>query len=255
MFTSFGMKHVVAFSVALASCFLIGPRAYAKFPPKIKQAVYAAYPPAKPHKALETAYEQPDPSKMRGCVVLERGGVPAEQARFFISWQEYDYRGVVIHPGKGDKMTTRRGAPYTYLQRGDVMAVAGIKYFYRTVYLKLLSSDIYVPEGKAKGKRHSRVTVMLGFKFPKKVIKEDDAEEVIRTIEKWLAPFPDLKEAQAYSTKIKGKAGEAEEESKTTMSDEERIKDLEQEIEATRKQLLEAEEEMRKMKEEKGKEN
>lgn len=241
--------------MALAFCLLLAMPAQAKFPPKIEQAMYAAYPPAEPHRALETAYEQPDPSKMRGYVVLERGGIPAERARFFISWQEYDYRGVVIHLDKDEKMTTRRGAPYTYLQRGDVMAVAGIKYFHRTVYLKLLSSDTYVPENKAKGKRHSRVTVMLGFKFPKKVIKEDDAEEVIGSIEKWLTPFPDVKEAQAYVTKIRGEAGEASKASKATVSEEERIRSLEQKIEATRQQMLEAEEEMRKIREEREKQD
>lgn len=235
--------------MALAFCLLLVMPAQAKFPPKIKEAVYDTYPPAEPQRALETAYEQPDPSKMRGFVVLEQGGIPAEQARFFISWQEYDYRGVVIHLDKDDKMTTRRGAPYTYLKRGDVMAVAGIKYFYRTVYLKLLSSDVYIPENKRKEKRHSRVTVMLGFRFPKKIMKEDNAKEVISTIEKWLRPFPNVEEAKAYAKKIKEEAGIAGEEGKATMSDEERIKDLEQKIEDTRQQLLEAEEEKRSIEE------
>ena len=258
------MRPLIAFSMVLAFCLLLVMPAQAKFPPKIKEAVFDAYPPAEPHRALETAYEQPDPSKMKGFVVLEQGGIPAEQARFFISWQEYDYRGVVIHLEKDDKMTTRRGAPYTYLKRGDVMAVAGIKYFHRTVYLKLLSSDIYMPETKRKEKRHSRVTVMLGFRFPKKIMKEDNAKEVISAIEKWLRPFPNVKEAKAYAKEIKGevgvageasKASQAGQASKVTASEEEQIKRLEEKIEATRKQLLEAEEEMRKMKEETGEEN
>ena len=52
MFTSFGMRQTIAFTIAFASCFLIVPQAQAKFPPKIKEVVYSTYPPAKPQRAL-----------------------------------------------------------------------------------------------------------------------------------------------------------------------------------------------------------
>lgn len=162
---------------------------YAGMPQKISDAINVNFPKADPHRGLEVAYENVDPSKIHCYVVVEQGGIPAERARYFISWDDYDYRGVVVHLDKDEKIATRSGAPYAYLQKDDVMMVADVKYFNDTIYFKLISADIYKPEAKLSEKKFSRVTVMLGFKFPKRIIKSGDAEFVIKEILRWLNPI------------------------------------------------------------------
>lgn len=231
-------------------------------PPAINEAVLKDYTPAIWHRGLETAYEGVDVSKLKKFVVIEQGGVPAERARHFITWSDYDYRGSVIHVDDGDRISTRRGRPYTYLQRGDIMAVAGIKYYRTTVYLKLISADVYVPRNRQLDKRHSRVTVMLGFKFPGDVIKGDDAKAVMAEIGSWLRPFSNLEEAKAYASGLRDeKAYLAEGEGATAevpsapagaeTPQDAKVKSLEEKIERARRDLDEAERELKTMKESK----
>ena len=227
-------------------------------PKGINTAVLTDYTPAIENRGLETAYVDPDPSKFRNFVVIEKGGIPAERARHFVTWAEYDYRGVVIHVDEDDRITTRRGRPYTYLRPGDVMAVAGVKYFSNTIYLKLISDDVYVPLKRSHDKRHSRVTVMLGFKFPKGVIKGDDAEAVIAEMGKWLKPFPSLSKARAYGVQLKGEevyaAAPAKQGAPSKVSpaakevEDEKMKSLEEKIDKARRELDEAEEELNSIK-------
>lgn len=266
------MKTLIAIVIAVFTAGVFST-AHA-MPSAIDEAVLKAYTPAIWHHGLETAYEQPDPSKLRSFVVVEKGGIPVERARFYITWGEYDYRGAVVHVGKGSSISTRRGSPYAYLQRGDVMAVAGIKYFNRTVYLKLISADVYVPERRRYDKRHSRVTVMLGFDFPKETIKDDDADAVLATLSAWIKPFPNLIDAEAYAAGIRpSKAaiaatddapaskerpavGKASDESALTASSgaqgaqlgDAKMKSLEEKIEKARRELDEAERELKTMK-------
>lgn len=185
------MRRIFVFSSILLAAFLFALTAHARLPAKIAEALAASYAPAEDHSALHSAYSPPDASKLHGYVVVLKGGIPAERARFFISWEDYDYRGAVVQVDK-EEATTRRGRPYTYLEKGDVMAVAEIEQSGSTIYLKLISPEIYKPAERQTEKRFSRVTVMLGFKFPKEVIKNDDAEEVLKKIGEWLKPFPNL---------------------------------------------------------------
>lgn len=189
--------------LAVFALFAVCPSpAHAKIPPKIMAAVVGTYPPAEDHPGLQSAHEEPIAGKLHGYVVVEQGGIPAERARFLISWEQYDYRGAVVDLRKGGLVETRRGEIYTYLQRGDVMAVAGIKEFAGTIYLKLLSADVYTPENRRSEKRHSRVTVMLGFRLPKEVLAGDDAEWVLGKMKEWLKPFQDVDAAKAYAAKL-----------------------------------------------------
>jgi hypothetical protein len=248
------MKRIILVTALLAVSCLAAASAIAGPPQKIMAAVDTAYTPAMPHRGLESAYVQPEPQMMRTYVVVEKGGIPVERARYFISWDDYDYRGAVIHLNKGEEITTRRGAPYAYLQRGDVMAVADIKYLGHTVYLKLLSADAYIPENRTGEKRFSRVTVELGFKFPKEVFESDNAEEVLKKLGEWLKPFPNVEAAKAYG----GGAREAREVGKPVVAekpaaaaaDDEKLKSLEQKIDEAKKQMDEAEKEMQKLKKE-----
>ena len=235
---------------------------------EVDQTILKEYTPAIWNKGLETAYVEPDPAKFRSFVVVERGGIPAERARYFITWSDYDYRGVVIHLSEDDKITTRRGSPYTYLKRGDVMAVAGIKYFNRTIYLKLISAEVYLPPNRIRDKRHSRITVMLGFKFPKSVIEDGDADAIISVMNQWLRPFSDLAEAKAYAGGMRDEQkyltveGGAEDAGDGVVAvpvaaagaeaaDSGKIDNLEDKIENARKELDEAQRELDSLKKQK----
>ena len=169
--------------------------------------------------------------------------------------REYDYRGVTVHMADDGRITTRRGKPYTYLQRGDVMAVAGVKFFHNTIYLRLLSANVYIPENKRKEKRYSRVTVMLGFKFSKKDLESGGAKKILAAIEEWVKPFMNESDAKAYAAGLKDeKAFEATATPaaavgvSATGNTDERMKSLEDKINAAKKQMDEAEAEIKALK-------
>ncbi|MBT3181065.1 MAG: hypothetical protein HN337_00995 [Deltaproteobacteria bacterium] len=246
--------------------------ASAKVSANVRKMVASNYPAAAENKSLLTAHDPFQMDALRGFVVLKKGGIPMERARHFISWQEYDYRGVVVHLDKNDKITTRRGRPYGYLQRGDVLAVAELKYFRNTIYLKLITPDVYIPDSRQSEKRHSRVTVMLGFRFPKEVFKSDNVAAVMAGLKQWLEPFNNLNEAKAFGAGLKLVKAEqmveteenvqTEEEYKTKVKamgvekavDEEKIKKeakmevLEDKIDAAKRQMEEAEKEIKELK-------
>lgn len=175
---------------------------WAKGPSKIWEEFERTYQPADWHRALESAYEQPNPSKLRGYVVLMRGGIPAERAAFYISWSDYDYRGVTID---GDKVTTRRGQPYTYLQTGDVLAIADTDRMGRILYLKLITPEVYIPENRANQKHHSRATTQIAFKMPKDVYKGDDAGKAMELLGEWFKPFTNIDDAKSFAVSLTGK--------------------------------------------------
>jgi len=253
-------KFFWAFNVLWTMLFL-GGVSMAAVPPKIEELLASTYPPAMPSKALDTAHYDLNIDTLKGYVVMEQGGIPAERARFFIEWQEYDYRGVVVHLDEDNKVTTRRGSPYCYLQRGDVLAVAGMKIFNRTVYLKLITPKIYIPELRSTEKRYSRVTVMLGFRLPKEIYNSDDASAAIELIEKWLKPFKDYDSAAAYALTIRAQAALTEVEKELTLEEkaaknvktsdktrEEKIENLESKIEAAQREMEEAQKQMEELK-------
>lgn len=196
-------RFALVFSVIALSQFVFSIAAFAKLPPNIEKEVMEAYPPAEDHRALKNAYYQPDSTKLKGFVVVEKGGIPAERARFFVTFQDYDYRGVVVDLPKDARISTRRGSIYAYLQRGDVMAVVDVTSLGRTIYFKLMSANVYVPEERKTEKHFSRVTLMLGFTFPKDVFKSDDAGQVIDTLAGWIKPFKNVDEAEAYALGIR----------------------------------------------------
>lgn len=196
-------RFALVFSVIALSQLVFSVAAFAKLPPNIEKEVMEAYPPAEDHRALKNAYYQPDSTKLKGFVVVEKGGIPAERARFFVTFQDYDYRGVVVDLSKDARISTRRGSIYAYLQRGDVMAVVDVTSLGRTIYFKLMSANVYVPEERKTEKHFSRVTLMLGFTFPKDVFKSDDAGQVIDTLAGWIKPFKNVDEAEAYALGIR----------------------------------------------------
>lgn len=167
---------------------------------KIRQEFDGLYVPAQANYGLERAVVAPDPSKWGSFVVLMKGGLPAERAAFYINWGDYDYRGVTVD---GEKVSTRRGSVYTFMQKGDVMAVAGTDKMGRSLYLKLITPDVYIPENRQSDKRHSRATNMINFKLPKDVYKSDDAERAMQLLEEWFKPFKNLDEAVNFGVSLK----------------------------------------------------
>lgn len=159
--------------------------AAADLPPRIAAALLQYYPPAVWHRGLETAHESLDRTKLRGFVTVRKEGIPAERARFFISWQEYDYRTALVENGQ---VTTRRGNVYAYVMPGTTMTVTAIESFGRNIYLRLITPDVYVPPEHGGDKRHARVTVRFGIRFPQEVFDRDDAATVVAAFADWLTP-------------------------------------------------------------------
>ena len=181
------------------------PSALAKEPSKIWQEFEKIYVPADYHYALVSAHENLDPQKLRGFVVVMKDGIPAERAPFYISWGDYDYRGVTIN---GEKVTTRTGSAYAHLKAGDVMAISDIDHLGKTLYMKLISPEIYIPKDKAEKKRHSRVTNQILFKVPKDVFKQDDAPKAVELLGEWFKPFQNINDAKVYVDKsLRGPKG------------------------------------------------
>lgn len=256
--------HMIACLIAMS--FVAMPSGAFAGQDKIKEIVRGTYPPAAQSKGLVTAQVDLDPGTFRGLGVIKKGGIPAERARFFIEMIEYDYRGAVVHPDEGGKITTHVGRPYTYLQRGDVVVVADVKFFNRGIYLSLITPDVYVPELRSNEKHFSRVTVQLGFKIPPEMWKSDDAEAVIKLIGEWVEPFKDLNDAKVFAAGLREAdaaaradaegAEKIELKDKAAAVDENKIKMdvLEEKIDRTRREMDEAEAEMKKLREDMKKE-
>lgn len=185
----------------LAGLGLGSPDAWAKFNPDLSAAVEGQYSPAVPHDGLKSAQQPLDAAKLRGFVVLMEGGIPAEKAYWFVTNQDYEYRPMVVDVANG-RMKTRRGTVFTYLDRGQVMLVAGVSYVGNTVYLKLLSPDVY--RATAKDDKHpSRVAVMLGLKFGSAQLKAGDTQPILAALEQWAKPFPDRARADAFAAQLR----------------------------------------------------
>ena len=194
------MKHLFGISFA-ALVLLFSFSASAKISDSVWGAVEANYKPAEWNDGLETAHVNPDPSKFRGYVVVEQGGIAAERAARLISWGEYDYRGVTIDLKK-ETVKNRRGEVYTYLQRGDVMAVAKLDKLMNQVYVSLISPEVYKPQNKVNDKHFSRVTTTLVFKLPKEMAETEDAAQLLSAMSGWIKPFSNYSDAKSFAASI-----------------------------------------------------
>jgi len=185
----------------LLLCLGVATPAHAKLNPAVWDAVQRAYAPAQPHPGLVTAHEDLDPSKCKGYVVVMQGGIAAERAKHFIGWDEYDYRGVDIDLAK-EAVSTRRGTIYTFLQPGDVMAVARLDKLGDTVYVGLISPDIYTPSNRSLEKHFSRVTTMAMFKVSSALAKTDDPTATLAAMSAWLKPFDNAAAASSFAKTV-----------------------------------------------------
>jgi hypothetical protein len=191
------MKKILAMIVML-SVVVFSADAWAKLSQPVWDAIQQTYTPAVPNPTLDTAYQELDKSKLRSFVVVERGGIATARAKRFITWAEYDYRGVTIDLKK-ETVKNRRGKTYAYLQHGDVMAVAKLDKFLNTVYVSLISPDVYKPANRLKDKKFSRVTTTISFKLPKEIAESDDPTAALAAMGDWLKSFTNYDSAVAYS--------------------------------------------------------
>ncbi len=172
------------------------PVLHAGVPEPVRAAVDAQYAPAQWHRGLDNAQDAIDPDKIRTYVTLVEGGLPAAKAEWFVTNQDYEYRPVVVDTAKRS-FKSRRGKVYTHLERGLVMVVAATAYSGNTIYLKLLSADVYRKGGE---KHPSRVGIMLGFKFSAAQLRNTDA--VISEMMRWVRPFRDFQGASEFAQQL-----------------------------------------------------
>lgn len=195
------MRRASMLLVAMMATCLIARSGHAKISEPVWQAIQETYAPAVWNEGLETAYVNPDPSKLRNFVVVMVGGMAAERARRFITWAEYDYRGVTVDLAK-ETVKNRRGDIYTYLQPGDVMAVAKLDKMGNTVYMGLISPGIYKPANREQDKHFSRVTNTVKFKLPPDIAEGDDPAPVLNALSQWLKPFKDVQAALMFAPTV-----------------------------------------------------
>jgi hypothetical protein len=180
----------------------IGHTAHAKLSQQVWDAIQTAYTPAVWNDALGTAHENPDPSKFRNYVVALQGGIVVERAKLLLGWKgEYDYRGTTINLEKGT-VKTRRGSKYTYLQPGDVMAVAKLDKLGNKIYMGIISPEIYKPSNRLSDKHFSRVTATVVFDLPSAIARSDDPQPALDALGEWLRPFSNLKDALTFAYSV-----------------------------------------------------
>lgn len=195
------MRRILIAAIVALAC-AISVQAQAKISDPVWQAIQTTYKPAVWSEQLQSAYRAPDPSKFRSFVVVMTGGLAAERAEKFISWGNYNYRGVKIDLANGN-VKNRRGKVYTYLQPGDVMAVVGLNKIGNTVSMKLMSPDVYMPLNRANDKKFSRVTNTVKVKLPKALAMGGTADQVLLMMAQYLKPFPNMQAAQRFASTAK----------------------------------------------------
>lgn len=180
----------------------IGHTAHAKLSQQVWDAVQTAYVPAVWNDSLGAAHENPDPSKFRNYVVVMQGGVVVERAKLLLGWKgEYDYRGTTINLEKGT-VKTRRGDRYTYLQPGDVMAVAKLDKLGNKIYVGIISPEVYKPSNRQTDKHFSRVTATVVFDLPSSMAGSDDPQPALQALGEWFRPFSNLQEALSFAYSV-----------------------------------------------------
>lgn len=186
----------------IAAVLLSSSGVWAKPAPELVSAIRQVFTPAEDNRSLVSSQLALDMGKVRGFAVIKKTGVPAGQAYWFITRQDYEYRPLIV---KDDRASTYEGKVEVTLEPGTVMVVAAADVYQKTVQLKLLSKDVIPAVRGEKDKRHdTRAAVALTFKFPKLNMTAADAPAILDWIEEYVAPADSLSQAEQIAMQLRG---------------------------------------------------
>lgn len=189
--------------VVMATVVLAATAAWAKPAPELVNAVRQVFVPAEDGRSFVSSQIPLDMAKVRGFAVIKKEGIPAGQAYWFITRQDYEYRPFIV---KGDIGKTYQGKVEVVLPPGTIMAVSSADVFQKTVEIKLLSKDVIASQGGSPTKRDTRAAVAMVFKFPELSMTEADAPAILAKIQEYIAPADSLTQAEQLAAQIHGGA-------------------------------------------------
>lgn len=177
--------------------------AWAKPAPELVAAIQDVFTPAVQNRSLVSSQLNLDMSKVRGYAVIKQHGIPAGQAYWFITRQDYEYRPYVIKNNVGK---TYLGKVEITLEPGTIMVISNVALFQHTVQLRLLSKDVITEKGDKATRRDTRAATALTFKFHDLQMSAADAATILSKIEEYVAPADSLAQAEQISAQIRGSA-------------------------------------------------
>lgn len=189
-------RLVVIATVALATTV-----AWAKPVPELVNAIRQAFVPAEDGRSLVSSQIPLDMSKVRGFAVIKKEGIPAGQAYWFITHQDYEYRPFIV---KGDVGKTYLGKVEVVLPPGTIMVVSSADVFQKSVEIKLLSKDVIAVTAGKPGRRDTRAAVAMVFKFPELSMTAADAPAILAKIQEYIAPADSLLLAEQVAAQNQG---------------------------------------------------
>lgn len=180
---------------------MVAAPAWATPAPELVAAIRQVFTPAEGGRSFVSSQVPMDMDKVRGFAVIKRAGIPAGQAYWFITRQDYEYRPFIV---KGDTGQTYLGKVEVMLEPGTIMVVSSTEVFQRTVEIKLLSKDVIAAKSGAPNRRDTRAAVAMVFKFPGLSMTEADAPTILAKIQEYIAPADSLMQAEQVAAQLQG---------------------------------------------------
>lgn len=180
---------------------MVAAPAWAKPAPELVAAIRQVFTPANDGRSFISSQVDLDMSKVHGFAVIKKDGIPAGQAYWFITHQDYEYRPFIV---KKDSGKTYLGKVEVTLQPGTIMVIASTEIFQKTVEIKLLSKDVIAAKGGKLTRHDTRAAVAMVFKFPELQMKEVDAPIILAKIQEFIAPADSLTQAEQVSAQLQG---------------------------------------------------
>lgn len=193
------MKRIGIIAVVI----LVSSVAWAKPAPELISAIRQVFTPAEDNRSLVSSQLPLDMNKVHGFAVIKKAGIPAGQAYWFITRQDYEYRPLIV---KGDRASTYEGKADVTLDAGTIMVVSAVDVYQKTVQLKLLSKDVIPAQGDKPTRHDTRAAVAMTFKFPKLKMTADDAPTILGRIEEYATPASSLAQAEQIAMQMRGGA-------------------------------------------------
>lgn len=187
----------------IAVLVLVASGVWAKPAPELVSAIRQVFTPADEDRSFVSSQLPLNMSKVHGFAVIKKAGIPAGQAYWFITRQDYEYRPLII---KDDRAKTYMGKVEVTLEPGTIMVISAVDVFQKTVQLKLLSKDVIPAQGDKPTRHDTHAAVALTFKFPKLKMTADDASTILDKIQDYVAPADSLAQAEQIAMQLRGGA-------------------------------------------------